>query len=121
MSCRPIVDICARAECSALFQDRRARVLRCFWTSSSPALSWKQRGSMSRPFLHGRAGTYTPQLRGVANLWNKFRGYLAIDHLYLNCGFSNGFSFMPSACFLRRIAAFNLCSVRNFCPCRLRL
>ena len=119
-SCRPIVCICARAECISPFRDHQAHVSRCFWTSSDPVLSSKQRGSMSSPFRHGRADTYTPQWRGAAGLWNKFRGYLT-NHPSLNCGFSNGFSFKPRACFFRRIAAFSLCSVRSLCPCSPRL
>ena len=114
MSSRPIVCICARDECILLFRDRRAHVSRCFWTFSSQPLSLKRRESKNLFHRLYHADTYTPQWRGAVGLWNRFLCCSAINHLYLNCGFSNVFSFKPSACFLRRIAAFSLCSVRSF-------
>ena len=120
MSCRPIVCICARVECSVLFRDRQAHVSQCFLIFSSRLQLLKLRENTRRFYRLDHANTYIPRLRGVVDLWNKFHGYSAIDHS-LKTGFSSGLSFKPSACFLRRIAAFSLCSVRSFCPCRLRL
>lgn len=120
MSCRPIVCICARAECSVLFRDRQAHVSQCFLIFSSRLQLLKLRENTRRFYRLDHANTYIPRLHGAVGLWNKSHDYLA-SQPSLKTGFSIGFSFIPSACFLRCIAAFSLCSVRSFCPCRLRL
>ena len=80
MSCRPTVCICARGKDILLFQDHQARVSRCLLTFSSHSQSLKSLGTIARFYRHGRANTYTLQLRGAVDLWTKFRGYLTIYH-----------------------------------------